>query len=198
MGKNSRGHLVALCLLLVLGLWGWQAAHARTQLRLGVFVGSSWDVPSSEGYAVVDKAIESFEEEHPDVDVTYVSGIKPEDYSEWLAEQILAGTEPDVFLVLDDDFEAYASMGAIRNLSDLISLDKGFDEDGFYPALLEYGRKGGNLYALPVECAPTLMFVNKTLLIREGIEMISDKRLTGFIARPGGGCSRPSAGWTGL
>ena len=171
MGKNSRGHLVALCLLLVLGLWGWQAAHARTQLRLGVFVGSSWDVPSSEGYAVVDKAIESFEEEHPDVDVTYVSGIKPEDYSEWLAEQILAGTEPDVFLVLDDDFEAYASMGAIRNLSDLISLDKGFDEDGFYPALLEYGRKGGNLYALPVECAPTLMFVNKTLLIREGIEM---------------------------
>ena len=54
MGKNSRGHLVALCLLLVLGLWGWQAAHARTQLRLGVFVGSSWDVPSSEGYAVVD------------------------------------------------------------------------------------------------------------------------------------------------
>lgn len=168
------GHLLVIILLAAFGLWSWQAAHARTHLRVGTFVGSAWDVPSSDGYAVMDTAIKSFEAEHPDVDVTYVSGIKPEDYEEWLAEQILAGTEPDVFLMPDDDFEAYASMGAIRNLSDTIARDKGFDEEGFYPAVLEYGRKDGSLYALPVECAPTLMFVNKTLLEREGIEMPSD------------------------
>ena len=169
--KLMGGHLLALCLLAVFGLWSWQAAHARTQLRVGTFVGSAWGVPNSEGHAVIDKAIESFEAEHPDVDVTYVSGVRYEDYPEWLAEQILAGTEPDVFLVPDYDFEAYADMGAIRNLSDLTGRDQGFDEAGFYAAALEYGRRNGSLYALPVECAPTMMFVNKTLLAGEGIEM---------------------------
>ena len=55
------GHLLALCLLAVFGLWSWQAAHARTQLRVGTFVGSAWGVPNSEGHAVIDKAIESCE-----------------------------------------------------------------------------------------------------------------------------------------
>ena len=172
--KQMGGHLLALCLLAVLGLWSWQAGHARTQLRVGTFVGSAWGVPNSEGHAVLEKAIESFEAEHPDVDVTYVSGIRYEEYPEWLAEQILAGTEPDVFLVPEYDFEAYAAMGAVRNLSDLTARDQGFDEAGFYAAALAYGRKDGSLYALPVECAPTLMFVNKTLLKREGIEMPGD------------------------
>ena len=167
--KNFHGHWLALAVILVFGLWSWHTAHMRTQLRVGTFVGSAWDVPSSDGYAIMDRAIESFQEEHPDVDVTYVSGVRPDDYREWLAEQLLAGKEPDGFLVPEEDFEAYASMGALRNLSDIAIRDKGFDEEGFYPAALEYGRKEGILYALPLECAPTLMFVNKTLLAREGI-----------------------------
>ena len=58
--KFLGGHLLALCLLAVFGLWSWQAAHARTQLRVGTFVGSAWGVPNSEGHAVIDKAIEMF------------------------------------------------------------------------------------------------------------------------------------------
>ena len=171
--SRFHGHWLALALIICFGLWSWHAAHMRTQLRVGAFVGSAWAVPSSEGYAIMDKAIESFEAEHPDVDVTYVSGIRPDDYREWLAEQILAGTEPDVFLLHAEDFESYAAMGALRNLSDISLRDKGFDEAGFYPVAIDYGRHNGALYSLPVECVPTLMFVNKTLLEREGIEMPS-------------------------
>ena len=170
---SFHGHWLAIVLIICFGLWSWHVAHMRTQLRVGSFVGSPWNVPSSDGYAVMDAAIRSFEAEHPYVDVTYVSGIKPDDYQEWLAEQILAGTEPDVFLVPDEDFEAYADMGVFQNLEDISLRDKGFDEAGFYPVAMEYGRKDGTLYALPVECVPTLMFVNKTLLEREGIPMPS-------------------------
>ena len=58
-------------------------------LRLGVYVGSDWDAPYSDYYDLVDTAIARFEKAHPGVKVEYVSGIRQEDYSEWLAAQAL-------------------------------------------------------------------------------------------------------------
>ena len=51
-------------------------------LKLGIFAGSNWDVPQGETYAIIDDVIKNFEAENPGVHVTYVSGIKKEDYSE--------------------------------------------------------------------------------------------------------------------
>ena len=66
-------------------------------LKLGIFAGSNWNVPQGETYAIIDDVIKNFESENPGVKVIYVSGIKKEDYSEWLAEQFVSGDEPDVF-----------------------------------------------------------------------------------------------------
>ena len=41
----------------------------------------------------------------------------------------------------------------------------------FYQSACQSGNYQGEQYALPLECNPTLMFVNKTLLKKEGIEM---------------------------
>ena len=41
---------------------------------------------------------------HPGVKVHYETGIRKEDYSEWLDRKILEGETPDVFMVLSDDF----------------------------------------------------------------------------------------------
>ena len=52
--------------------------YSRTkpvELRLGFMAGSYWDAPSGNCYAVIDAAIERFEREHPNVRVTYTSGI---------------------------------------------------------------------------------------------------------------------------
>ena len=163
--------LLAVLICLALGCWIWSISRGEVVLRVGFFVGSNWGVPSGEAYAVMDAAIEKFEAEHPGVKVEYVSGIKREDYGEWLAEQLLAGEEPDVFLVQDADFDAYASIGILHDLTEFVSRDQSFDWEGYYPAVADYGRYEGQVYALPLECAPTLMFVNKTLLAREGIAM---------------------------
>lgn len=140
-----------------------------TVLRLGVYVGSDWDSPYSDYYDVVDTAIELFEESHPGVRVEYVSGIREEDYSEWLAEQALLGRMPDVFLVLDSDFQRYLSLGALAELNSMITLDSDFEEEKYYPAAFEAGKKGDTVYALPLQGATTMMFYNKTLLEREGV-----------------------------
>jgi len=161
-----------LCAAVLLGaaaFWGQSFYTAPNVLRVGIFAGSNWNVPASDSYAIIDDAIKRFEARHAGVTVEYVSGIKKEDYSEWLAEQILKGEEPDVFMVLADDFNLYASMGLLADLGSLMERDESFDPAAYYSAALSYGQYENVQYALPFESVPTLMFVNKTLLEREQI-----------------------------
>ena len=46
--------------------------------------------------------------------------------------------------------------------------DPDFDEEKYFSSSLRSGQYGEVQYALPYETVPTLMFVNKTLLAKEG------------------------------
>lgn len=160
--------LTAVCLTMVV--------YSRTrpvELRLGFIAGSYWDAPNGNCYAVIDAAIERFEREHPNVHVTYTSGILKRDYSEWLIDQYLLGSEPDVFLVLPEDFGELCELGALAPLDGYLAQDEAVSDTDFYPAALQSGAENGVQYALPYECVPTLMCVNKTLLESEGIAVPS-------------------------
>lgn len=95
------------------------------ELRVGTFAGSNWDVPQGESYAYLDHVIARFEAEHPGVKVTYQSGIRKSDYTEWLAGRELAGEMPDVFLIPQDDFNLYAGLGALLPLDALAKKQEG-------------------------------------------------------------------------
>ncbi|WP_229711313.1 ABC transporter substrate-binding protein [Pectinatus frisingensis] len=138
-------------------------------IHLGIFTGSNWNVPAGDPYAVVDNAISNFEKTHPNVKIIYVNGIRKQDYAEWLSEQVLKDNEPDVFMVLSDDFNLYSSIGLLQNLDDFINNDTDFSSNAYYKPALDYGKYKFQQYALPFESVPTLMFVNKTLLEHEGI-----------------------------
>ena len=140
-------------------------------LEFGMFTGSNWNVASANCFVIMDKAIEAFEESHPGVKIHYDSGILKEDYSEWCARKLLKGELPDVFMVLDTDFNQYCALGALKNLDDIIVADKEFDESKYFTTALNIGKNDGCQYALPYEVVPTLLFVNKSLLAAEGIEM---------------------------
>ncbi|OLA06273.1 MAG: sugar ABC transporter substrate-binding protein [Eubacterium sp. 38_16] len=140
-------------------------------LRVGIFYGSNWEVPGTVHYEILDKAIKKFKSKYPNIKVGYEKGILSDDYSEWLSEQILKGAEPDVYLVLDEDFHTLASLGALKNLDGVMNVDKEFKKEEFYSSVYKAGQYGGSQYALPMECNPTLMFVNKTLLQKEGIRV---------------------------
>ncbi len=146
-------------------------ARSQVTLTIGIFAGSNWNVPQGEPYAIIDEVIKNFETENPSVKVKYVSGIEKEDYSEWLAEKFIAGDEPDVFFILAEDFNLYASIGALMNLEELIADDKNFSVDVYYPSAFKFGQYENISYALPCESNLTFMFVNKTLLAKEGIAL---------------------------
>ncbi len=143
----------------------------ETVLTLGVFSDSYWGVQSGYANKIIDDAISRFEAEHPGVKVQYESGIMKTDYSEWLSEQMMKDTEPDVFFVPEGDFSTFAQINALKNLNDLIKEDDSFEPEAFYKTAYEYGRFGGKQYALPFECAPNMMFVNKTILDGEKIDL---------------------------
>lgn len=161
----------ALFALLACLLLAGCAGNRKNVLTIGVYSGSYWNTPNGNCYEILDEAISLFEQSHPGVEVEYVSGIPSADYSEWLAEQIMMGTEPDLYFVLPEDFDLLVSSGALAPLDQRIAAAPEFDTAVYYEPCLRSGQSEGRQYALPHESVPTIMFVNKTLLETSGIAM---------------------------
>ncbi len=170
-GLQKKGLIAAVgVLILLLAAGVWQRLKVQTEvLEFGMFTGSNWNVANANSFVIIDEAIERFEVEHPGVKVHYYSGIPKDEYSEWLSRKILSGDEPDVFMVLGSDFDQFSSIGIMKDLQELIEQDKNFDTKKYFSSALSTGRYGDVQYALPYETVPTLMFVNQTLLSKEGI-----------------------------
>lgn len=160
-----------LTALFIMWLGSFSFSGKEEVITIGVFSDSYWEVQNGYSYQILEDAIDLFEEENPGVRVEYVSGILKEDYPEWLSEQLILGKAPDIFLLFDENFNDLAEIGALKDLSGFIEKDNDFSEDLFYASALDCGRYEERQYALPYECAPRLMFVNKTILDAEGIEV---------------------------
>ena len=165
--RNAAALLTLMLCLFLAGCVGNQ----ETVLTIGVYSGSYWNTPNGNSYQILDDVITLFEQSYPGVKVEYVSGIPAGDYSEWLAEQILKGTEPDWFFVLPEDFDLLVSSGALAQLDERIARDPEVDTAVYYEPCLRSGQFQGRQYALPHESVPTIMFVNKTLLEANGIDI---------------------------
>lgn len=173
--KRKQSIMMAVAGILVAGLSAYGICHVYLRknitLEFGMFTGSNWDVAQANSFTIIDKAIAKFEHAHPGVTVHYYSGIRKDDYSEWFSRKLLAGEEPDIFMVLGTDFNQFASMGVMKNLETFIEEDTDFEPEKYFTSAFVSGQYESVQYALPYETVPTLMFVNKTLLTQEGIDM---------------------------
>ncbi|MGM9941057.1 MAG: ABC transporter substrate-binding protein [Bulleidia sp.] len=164
---NRKRWCIAVCAALLSALI---VVPRKIVLRIGIFAGSYWDVPSGDSYRIIDEAIARFEKSHPNIIVEYHSGVRKDDYSEWLSDQVMLGEVPDVYMVMNEDFTTFSSLGALKKLDGYMQ-EAGFSTDDYYDSVIEAGKYQEHQYALPYECNPTLMFVNRTLLDKEGIEI---------------------------
>lgn len=168
--KTVSGIVLSFALILVfIGVYRLNIFSNQIVLKVGIHAGDYWDNPNGNYYETIDLAIEKFEALHDNVKVEYVNGIGADDYSEWLSEQIVKGEEPDVFLVLPEDFRLFAPAGILADLDHLIAEDASFHKEDFYLPCINAGTYNDQQYALPYESVPTIMFVNKTLLAEKGI-----------------------------
>ena len=86
MKKKSIYGLVVcfLSIILIILAWNYRQKNKPIVLEFGMFAESNWDVKNANAYVIIDDAIKKFEKEHPGVKVHYETGIRKEDYSEWL------------------------------------------------------------------------------------------------------------------
>lgn len=173
MKKTTILKYLAICAAVGLVAWLGKRQEKPIVLEFGMFAQSNWEVEDANAYVVIDQAIRKFEKSHPGVKIYYESGIRKADYSEWLSRKVLSGKTPDMFMILPDDLYRYASLDVIENLNQKMEGDGKFKKEYFFKTVLQMGQYRQGQYALPYETVPTLMFVNKTLLEQEGIQVPS-------------------------
>jgi len=178
------------------------------EVCLGLIAGSAWSVPNPTANRLYDGLISDFRAKHPEYSLSYRSGVRTQDYSERLAQDILRGEEPDLFFILPEDFTTLASIGALADLGPYLGRGD-IDPGAFYENALSAGRLGDKQFALPFEVVPSLMFANTTLLRELGLaEPDPNWRWEDFLAlaeratvdRDGNGSldSFGAVGWTWL
>ncbi|MDT0318652.1 ABC transporter substrate-binding protein [Streptomyces millisiae] len=131
-----------------------------------VTISLSWWGPDGRTQQTL-QAIELFEEEHPNIDVEPV-------YSDWagywdrLATTTAAGDMPDVSQFDQLYLASYADRGA---LLDLATVDNILDPSALPPEILDSGRVGDTLYAVPVGATTNGIAINTTLFERYGVDL---------------------------
>jgi len=144
-------------------------------LEIGIYSGNEWGVPQIDVYKIYDEAIQLFELKYDNVEVIYRSGTLMEDYSEWLAQKVLKGNEPDVFIVLQEDFNTFSEIGMLEPLSQYIKEEPEFDKNDYYEKALEVGKYNNEQFAIPFEIVPTFMIVNRSLLVKNRLSIPEDQ-----------------------
>ncbi|NUP40930.1 MAG: sugar ABC transporter substrate-binding protein [Streptomyces sp.] len=103
--------------------------------------------------------------------VKSVSTLTPSDsYATKLDLQLVSGTASQVTGINGWMVPTYAARGAHRPLDDLIADDPDFDLDDFYPAIRSISSFAGKTYGIGFDVAPTVLYYNKTLLDKHGID----------------------------
>ena len=122
----------------------------------------------------VNTVLEQFKKEYPNVkvNVNFISG----DYATKMYANLAAKKETDVFMVPDANFGEWAKADVLENLSPYIEKSEVIDPSRMWES--SFGRYQwdgtsvgeGDIYAIPKDISPRVLFYNKDLLKKYGVE----------------------------
>lgn len=137
------------------------------------FVG--WGGPE-EG-AVFQALVDQFNAANPDIVIEYEQ--IPTDYVTALTTMVAGGTPPDIAYIPDGDFSAFVSRGQLVSIQDLVDASEVIDPEDIWPSALGRYRWDeetrslgtGDLYALPKDIGPTVLYINEDLFEAAGVPL---------------------------
>jgi len=125
-----------------------------------------WDIPESEPYtAWWRKHVEEFNKAHPDIEVT-LEVFETEAYRSKIASALTAGTAADIFYLAagPQGFQALHD-GQARSLDGILDASK------FTPSSMTACSSEGKLACMPLYVAPNLIYYNKTMFAKAGVDV---------------------------
>ena len=107
-----------------------------------------------------------FMEEHPGVQIIFET--IPVGYKEKILTRISSGNPPDVFLLDSTILPAFFRHQILIDLMPYV-IQMQFDLNQFFPNVLQIAKKDSQLFAIPKDFNPLMMYYNKDLFDRAGI-----------------------------
>ncbi|MFA7372469.1 MAG: sugar ABC transporter substrate-binding protein [bacterium] len=132
--------------------------------------------PTSVGARIIDKSIDEFVKQNPDITVKKIWFTK--DYTTKLVTMIAGGTPPDIFRLGPDFIPDYVSKGALMPLDKFVTESKVLKTECFFPQLLykyRFDRVSmsigkGPIYGFGTDWSPDYtLFYNKDMFDKAGI-----------------------------
>jgi len=129
---------------------------------------SAWGNPEEiKGY---QRALDAYEEENPDVTIELIP-IPSDNYEQKVLTQLSGGDSTDVFYVGSEWISKLIETGKVEDLSDFLEgSDSYVHPDEFADGLWGASRTDDEIFGVPVDNNPYLMYYNKNVLEDAGIE----------------------------
>ena len=115
--------------------------------------------------------IGAYDAKQSKVDVKLIEASDRKDLLARLATGFGGGTPPDTFLINYRFYGQFAAKGVLEPLDERVSTSKRFQESDFYPQVLDAFRFGGRLTCLPQNISSLVVYYNKDLFAKYGVEV---------------------------
>lgn len=169
---NKRFSRILLGVLALAAVMSLVAAPVRAQSPVTLkFIG--WGGPEEKD--VFTSLVAKFNAANKDVVIQYEQ--IPDAYVDKLKTLVAGGNSPDIAYVPDGDFSSFAPLGQLVNIQKLTDASKLIDPKNIWPsALSRYRWDGktmgtGDLYALPKDIGPTVVFINTDLFAKYNVPL---------------------------
>lgn len=159
----SMGRLLLLAWLLA--AFGCSSGPAPERvLRLANWGGAGSDNAFDR---LVQRIYRQFEREHPGVRIR-VENI-PDGYVPKMLLSFVARAAPDLVTLDASSAAVFLNNNLLSDLTPFIQRSRDFSLDDFYPNVVNIARRDGQLYAIPNDFTPMVVYYNKRLFDRVGV-----------------------------
>lgn len=156
---------LAVMVMVLSCLLGVLSVQAQTTVSIAVS-GSASEL------ALRYEAADLYMAQHPDVKIEWID--LGDDRVTKTMTLISAGAAPDI-LYINENVVTYASKGVLEPLNQFIEAEGPDYLKGFYKSLIDLMTWRGQIYAMPQEVSPYVVYYNKTLLDKYGIALPTDE-----------------------
>lgn len=138
---------------------GTDGASKEVVINLGCWASSDSETK------LLDDQIQAFQNEYPNIVIkkTVITG----DYLQGIQSKIASKTAPDIYYLDVSLAEKFMTEGLIDPIDEYLTDE---DKNDFFPNLLSGYQKNGKTYGLPKDYNPLVLYYNKDMLDKAGVQ----------------------------
>lgn len=162
--KKKRLAAMAMASLMAVTSMGFGITAKADEVVELTFMG--WEASPLETQAVED-GIKAFEEQYPNIKVTYTPGLAGSEYNAKLLSSAAAKALPDVMFVAAESYRQIASKNALMELTD--KFDENYPLDDFIASSRQIMEIDGHIYGISSCTVSPIVYYNKDVFDAAGI-----------------------------